>query len=256
MSIAPPTPPPTTAAELQDNAQAPAPAGVQSQPPNPSGAGPDPYQVAFMGLSQIASQNKWRELVKAAEEVDNVTTGGDHHASRLLVVVPLVLAYLIEDEIAPARYALERLPDSLAKHPLIGMLETLTKVTQNRSHSKVYATASGISELAARSDFFDAELGSLVSQMVTRFVDAFRVRTFQLLSKAYSSLPMKRAQEYLGVPANAIIDEALARAWRYDPGTETLLPQATDVPVTAPQASVSSLSTLHFVANSVGVLEA
>lgn len=50
------------------------------------------------------------------------------------------------------------------------MLETLSKVVQNRSHSKVYATASSIADLVARPDFFDPELGNLVVQMATRFV--------------------------------------------------------------------------------------
>lgn len=75
MSIAPPTPPPTTSTELQDIAQGSAPAASQSPPPsqpqNAPSAVPDPYQVAFIGLSQIASQDNWIELVKVAEQVDN-----------------------------------------------------------------------------------------------------------------------------------------------------------------------------------------
>ncbi|KAH6918443.1 hypothetical protein BKA70DRAFT_1394094 [Coprinopsis sp. MPI-PUGE-AT-0042] len=240
MSIAPPTPPPTTTTELQDSAQGSSVVDSQSQPPSQSQNAPsavsDPYQVAFIGISQIASQNNWLELVKTAEEIDNVTFGGEHLATRLLIVVPLVLAYLIEDEVAPARYALERLPDSLSKHQLIGMLETLAKVVQSRSHSKVYATASNIADLVGRPDFFHPELGNLVTQMCTRFVVAFRLRTFQLLSKAYSSLPVKLAQDYLGVPADTIINEAVGQGWRYDPGTENLLPRSSAA-VTAQQSS-------------------
>ncbi|EAU88732.2 hypothetical protein CC1G_01105 [Coprinopsis cinerea okayama7 len=253
----PPTPPPTTSVELQEAAQASASAqeqGSTSQPAPLSSTNPDDYQRALPVIREAASRCDWDALISRAETVDVTATSGDSQPTRVLVVSPLVLAYLIQDKIPPARYALGRLPDDLSNLALVKLLASLTNLTSHRHHSRVYSTVTSLLELVGNPEFFDQEFGVLLTNLVTQFADAFRRRTFQLLSQAYSSLPLSLAQDYLGVSAEVIVNEANQYGWTHDPSTQLLFPK-THQTQEARRTSMSSLSTLHLVADSVARLE-
>jgi COP9 signalosome complex subunit 8 len=74
MANGPPTPPPTTATELQDEAR-----GNSSVPP-PASTAPtnsklDPYQHIFPAIADLASQSNFQDLIQTAEISDlNVWT--------------------------------------------------------------------------------------------------------------------------------------------------------------------------------------
>ncbi len=112
-----------------------------------------------------------------------------------------------------ARYALLRLPENLLAHPLSGSLLPLIFATANRNHIRVYDQARGILNLVEQPTFPDSKLASIIIAIIavfignnqisiycaseTLFPEAFRRRTFELLSKAYTSLPLPLACAYL-----------------------------------------------------------
>lgn len=99
----------------------------------------------------------------------------------------------------------------------------LVSATAERQYNKVYLRAQALFDLASQPDFPDVKLASLIANLVTNFTgkhiqvkaisglpsaaapEAFRFRTFTLLSKAYSSLPLSLAQVYLGLPGDQVL---------------------------------------------------
>ncbi|KAF8892433.1 hypothetical protein BD779DRAFT_1509060 [Infundibulicybe gibba] len=258
----PPTPPPTSAKELQDEARVRNntgnPLGSQaSSSLNPTQSRPDAYQYTFSTIKSLAAQQNFQDLVDVAEKTDINSDSIDQQSTRLLNTTPLVLAYLIMDDLPSARFALLRLPDKLASLPLSKALSNLLASAWERKHSHVYVKAEILFNMASQSDFPDAKFGSLIAEMVTVFVESFRSRTFLLLSKAYTSLPLSLGQTYLGMPADQLILAAERNNWLYDPSTQILSPvdPKKDGKQQSPVPTFSSLETFHFVADSVARLE-
>jgi len=98
----------------------------------------------------------------------------------------------------------------------------------------------------------------MLQALLVAFLDSFRLRTFDLLSKAYTSLSLPLASTYLGMSGPQIIAVAEENTWSYDPSTQILSPK---VRPNAPDqigpssSTFSSLSSFHFVADSVARLE-
>ncbi|KAJ6525507.1 COP9 signalosome, partial [Mycena vulgaris] len=176
---------------------------------------------------------------------------------RFLLTAPLVLAYLTLDDLPPARSALMRLPNNLASSPLGKQLHSLLASTSERKYNNVYSRSQGLVELVGQPDFFDTSLGALLGLMIAHFLDAFRTRTFNLLSKAYTSLALPLAQMYLGLPADAVLAAAENGGWAYDSSTQVLSPVKKSTPAQGSNGFTpfSSLATFDFVANSVAQLE-
>jgi COP9 signalosome complex subunit 8 len=122
----PPTPPPTTATEMADEARTSAavvnePSAVVPPPASPSQpkqVPQDTYQLLFPTLGNLAYHNDYKQLIDVAERNDLkvrykywrsrdiivshklVLQGdSDRQFTRLLLVAPLTLAYLILDDL-------------------------------------------------------------------------------------------------------------------------------------------------------------
>jgi len=251
MTNGPPTPPPTTATELQDEAR-----GNSIVPPPVSTAPTkhDPYQHIFPAIADLASQSNFQDLIQNAE-IGDLNGDSDRQSTRLLIATPLVLAYLIVDNLPPARYVFSRLPDSLLATPLVKSLLGLVASTWDRKHANVYTRAESLFKLVEQPDFFDRKLATVILGMVTTFVESFRQRTFILLSKAYTSLPLSLAQTYLGLPSDQLLIVAERAGWSYSTSTNILVPGASTTNSSTVKPDFSSLSTFHFVADSVAKLE-
>ncbi|GLB34789.1 putative CSN8/PSMD8/EIF3K family protein [Lyophyllum shimeji] len=259
MANGPPTPPPTTEAEIQDEARQPVePVAHNVLPPQAGPTDQDAYwQSILPTIADLASQSSFDELIRIAESADlNSDANSDRRLTRMLVTAPLVLAYLIIDDLAPARFALMRLPDDVSSSPLAKALIELLASTWERKHASVYSRAENLFDLVHQPDFFHEKLASILTDLVASFVESFRQRTFTLLSKAYASLPVPLAQVYLGMKNDELLVAAQKAQWSYDPSTNILIPQVpSSVAATALELTFSSLSTFHFVANSVAKLE-
>jgi len=150
-----------------------------------------------------------------------------------------------------------RLPQSLASSPLAKQLYSLMASTSERKYNNVYSRALELRNSVSQPDFFDTSLGALLGLLIDSFLEAFRTRTFNLLSKAYTSLTLSLAQMYLGLPADAVLAAAERGGWQYDSSAQILSPvQNATVGKTSNEfAPPSSLTSFHFVADSVAKLE-
>ncbi|KAJ7137787.1 COP9 signalosome, partial [Mycena epipterygia] len=257
----PPTPPPSSATEIQDATRTvipPLPAASTSAaaPVAPPSQRQDQYTHIFPQIASLASENNFRDLIRVAEAHD-IASDAERQTSRLLLTAPLILAYLTIDDLPPARCALMRLPNNLATSPLGKQLGSLLASTSERKYTNVYTRSQGLLELVGQPDFFDTSLGALLGVMISTFLEEFRQRTFILLSKAYTSLTLPLAEMYLGFPTDRVLSVAANSGWAYDASTQILSPAAKpNMGLTTNGFSpFSSLATFDFVANSVAKLE-
>ncbi|KAL0946812.1 hypothetical protein HGRIS_012981 [Hohenbuehelia grisea] len=257
MSGGPPTPPPTTAVEIEDAAKADQ-VAVQPKVETSSVAAlaivpprQDVYQVAFPAIVDLALRHSFKDLIQLAEGKD-LNGDGDAHPTRFLISVPLVIAYLIVDDLAPARYVLARLPDALASHRLAKSLHALYLATKDRKHAQVYSLIGKLSTYASQPDFIEPKLGSLITTMLGTLSESFRQQTFALLGRAYTAIPLTLAQEYLGMSETQLIDVAEKSAWSYDITTQVFSPAAGPLSIRSNEYSSvpSTLGTFHSVADS------
>jgi len=207
-------------------------------------------------IVEAITRNDYSQLVHIAEQTDLASTS-DRQQSRLLIVAPLVLGHLVLDDLTLARYALLRLPDNLASLPLPRALMALVISAMNRQHAAVYDQAGALRSLVLHPDFIDKDLASIIANLLSAFIEHFRRRTFSLLSKAYTSLPLSLACNYLSMPAEQVVEVAQTHSWLYDLSTQILSPEkgkpdSLSGPISP---SFSSLATFGFVADSVARLE-
>ncbi|KAL4265258.1 CSN8/PSMD8/EIF3K domain-containing protein [Pleurotus pulmonarius] len=241
----PPTPPPTSAIELSDAAKLAAPSEPEATAPNANPAPdappsrPDCYQSTLPTITDLVVQGDYISVIHACERCD-LNGDGDTSSTRFLITAPLVVAYLIVDNLAPARYALSRLPDKLASQPLVKSLNDLLRATRDRKHSLVYTRAESLFKQVQQPNFLDANLGSLIASMLTAFVEAFRRRT------------------YLGWSPEQILTAVTKEGWSYDQATQVLSPPSDSSSFSSAKRSVagpSSLETFSVVATNVARLE-
>jgi COP9 signalosome complex subunit 8 len=246
--VSPPTPP--------------TPAPPANEPPsliNPATANVvvNPFRIVFGDIAHFAEQNRWDDVVRLCEDAD-LTKQGDDQPSRLLVTAPLVLAYLIQNDLPPARFALTRLPPTVVSQPLSQHLFGLFASTSDRKYTNVYSRAAAILSMCTPgSTTLDAELAVVVGHMIQAFLDGFRNRTLKLLAKAYSSIPLPVAQYYLGLAPEQILEVTnTSGQWTYDAGKQTLTPVANSNTVNGIKApTCSDLSVLESSTRSAARLE-
>ena len=119
----------------------------------------------------------------------------------------------------PGRFALTRLPSPLLHHPAAEGLLNLLASTSERNYPQVYARAEALAETLSA----DADLGIFGPSMVKSFIGkwlsrhgsmpsltpsskaSFRSRAFNLISKAYTSIPVSLAESYLGLPRDEML---------------------------------------------------
>ncbi|KAF9482813.1 hypothetical protein BDN70DRAFT_852734 [Pholiota conissans] len=257
MANGPPTPPATTAVELQDAARASAPIAEISAPATAQSDNllrPEVYQRVIPAMVEAITQKNYQVLIDLAEEAEYMIAK-ERQPIRLFVIAPLVLAYLIRDNAPPARHALHRLSENLATLPLSRALSSIVVSTMNRQHAQLYEQVNALTSLVSQPDFFDRNLGSVIHDLTAVFLESFRQRTFELLSTAYTSLPSSLACVYLGLPAEQIINVAENNGWSYEPSSQILSPKHNSNTFGTSPSGFSSLNTFHFVADSVAQLE-
>ncbi|KAF7311348.1 CSN8-PSD8-EIF3K domain-containing protein [Mycena kentingensis (nom. inval.)] len=252
----PPTPPPTSATELQDAARASVPPSASSSSVPAAARAPDILQQLFPSIASLASEQKYKELIRFAEYND-IGTEGDRQATRFLLTAPLVLAYLIHDELPSARCALQRLPRDLQSSPLCTSLMHLLASTSERKYEHIYTRANELIATTSGADFPEAPLGAIMALMLNNFLETFRLRTFALLQKAYTSIPLSLAQMYLGANEEQVLTEAQKTGWSYEASTQVLTPPQRAVSGNSASEfkPFSTLATFETVASSVAKLE-
>ncbi|KAL1685616.1 COP9 signalosome [Schizophyllum commune] len=209
------------------------------------------FRSAFAGISATVAQGQYADVVALAERADLV--GDSNSPARLLVIAPMVLAYLIVDDLTPARFALSRLPEQLHGLPIVQGLNSLVALTWQRRYDQVYSRVETLVNVA---NDFEEPITQVLHALLRQFLDSFRERTFQLLSRACTEVPLNLVETYLGLPAEQIVPAAQARGWAYDEASKVFKPvKPKAVTATTAKTEISSLNTFHFVAHSVGKLE-
>lgn len=183
------------------------------------------YELLFPTFAELALQGSFEDLFEVAERADMAAEGNDSPA-RLFLTAPLVLSYLIQDDISAARFALMRLPDKLAAHALSRALSDLIAAAWNRQYAAVYPRAGHVLDLCSGNAIPDEDLASVITSLISVFVETFRKKTFALLSKAYTSIPLSLTQTYLGLSTDQTISAAKAHGWNYDVSTQVFTPAA------------------------------
>ncbi|KAH7107622.1 hypothetical protein BKA62DRAFT_683965 [Auriculariales sp. MPI-PUGE-AT-0066] len=179
---------------------------------------PSVYSTALQSLVELAKRNDPIAFVAAAEDIE--LRGPALDPTRLLIAVPLVLAYLVRDDVPPARFALTRLPPALQSEPLASHTFNLVASTAERKYPNVYARAVVLREFCeAKVD--NPAFVQLISVLLDAFIDGFRKRAFDLVSKSYSSIPLNLAQFYLGLPEDRLVAETGKVGWTYANGLLT-----------------------------------
>ncbi|KAF7295526.1 CSN8-PSD8-EIF3K domain-containing protein [Mycena indigotica] len=250
----PPTPPPSSATEIQDAARTSAPPAAAA--PAPQSVVSDHFTQIFPRIATLATEKKYKELIRLAE-LNDYGADSDRSPTRLALTTPLVLAYLILDDLQPARFALQRLPRDLAVSPIAKAFFALLASTVERKYANVYSRTTELLAITSGSDFLDANLGAILGLMLNAFLESFRTRTFNLLKKAYTSLPVSLAQVYLGLGAEEVLSAAASDGWSYDASTQILTPaqRSASTQLANGFTPFSTLATFDFVANSVAKLE-
>ncbi|KAI0247075.1 COP9 signalosome [Lactifluus subvellereus] len=200
--------------------------GIVIDLPTPEAQTPLPQSSYFQLFAQIAAlqtKGDYYGLIQAAERAD-LDVSYDAHPARLLITMPLVLSYLIVNDLPPAKFALMRLPDTVASLPLAQAVLNLFASVWERRYEHVYPRGDALFNLARQTDFSQAEVGGVLTSLVTTFTESFRQRTFALLSKAYTTIPLTLAQVYLGLPSDELLPIASRRGWHFDATTYTLTP--------------------------------
>ncbi|KAJ3984490.1 COP9 signalosome [Lentinula detonsa] len=254
MANGPPTPPPTTDVEIQDEARmsdasalaVEASSDLASQstsnaapqpPPSPPIQLQDPYQLIFPRI------------------MTEINASNDQQLSRLFVIVPLILAYLIQNDLPIAKLVLERLPIDIRMSPLISNLGSLTKAYSAGAYEQIYSKANALVNLVAQPEFRQPELAQVINAMVECFLSSFRDRTFLLLSRAYTSMTLSLAEMYFGLGADELLPIAARHGWAYDTSTKVLKPVPTNETAPFFPPAASSLANFNFIAQSVSLLE-
>ncbi|KAK7467501.1 hypothetical protein VKT23_004555 [Stygiomarasmius scandens] len=277
--VGPPTPPPTTEAEIQDEARMQASAGdenssgMATDQPEPNAVEPpqsssqpqtqeepqqDPYQLIFPEIANLVAQKEFKRAADIAETTDINNEGIQH--SRILIITPIILAYLVSDELALGRLVIKRLPPVFLSHPLVQGLGRLLQAVSARDYPNVYVRTQTLVTLTEQPDFPDQTLAGVIKTMTEAFLESFRHRTFILLSRTYTSISLPLAQTYFGLPTERLLEVATANNWTYNASSQILTPvpykslktletQANFTPIT------SSLANLNFIAGSVSKLE-
>ncbi|KIK98084.1 hypothetical protein PAXRUDRAFT_824267 [Paxillus rubicundulus Ve08.2h10] len=264
MAQGPPTPPPTSATELRDEARdahippSAASASQSSTGPPPT---PDQYLQAFPQIRDLALRSDFAAVVQYAE-LHDLNGVNDKNYTRLLLITPLILAYLVLDDLTPAQHVLTRMPENLLHHHLSQALTHLLASTFDRKYANIYSRAQALCTLVQQPDFWDATLAKIVTFMTAVFLESFRQRTLGLLRKAFASIKVSQAQIYLGSTREQLLNtlnhqKASSGHWEYDSVTDTFRPidatgaDSTKLTVTAP----SSLGTFQLVANGLTKVE-
>ncbi|KAF8350607.1 hypothetical protein F5887DRAFT_940126 [Amanita rubescens] len=244
------TPPPSSSQELQDQARG---TSMQCDLPVASTF----LEQTFHAVAQLALQNKFLELIRVAEQADLANNGDPNDPIRLFVTAPLVLAYLIVDDLPPAKHALLRLPESLLSIPFSVALHNFVSACWQRAYEQIHSNAMTLNDIISQAGFFDKDLANVLAYMIQTFIGSFRRRTSLLLFGAYTSVPLPLAELYLGMNREQVLNAAQKERWNYDATSGALsasLSTKTN-PARTPRISTSSLSTFHFVADSVSRLE-
>ncbi|KAH9001532.1 COP9 signalosome [Lactarius akahatsu] len=203
-------------------------------------------------IAALQAKGDYYGLIQAAERADLVAH--DDHLTRLLIAVPLVLSYLIVNDLPSAKFALLRIPDAVASVPLAQATLKLFASVWERRYENIFSRGEALSNLARRADHLQEDLAELIAGLVGTFIESFRQRTFVLVSKAYTTIPLSLAQVYLGLQSDHLLRVTSSEGWHFDAPSQILTPVRI-ARGTEPSPASSTLLMFEGVTDNVARLE-
>ncbi|KAJ8088083.1 hypothetical protein PM082_013634 [Marasmius tenuissimus] len=281
MTNGPPTPPPADAIEMDDEARTTVSSMLQTadsttdvpetsaastvggspqqqptqEPPTESTQASAIYHKYMPKLLDHSANQRFTDLIDDAMRAD-LALDGDHAPSRLQITIPLVLGYMIVDDLPLARSALRRMNHFARDIPIIQTLGSLLVAVSGRDYAQIYNRAEALVDYVTLPNFPSPELGRIIHNIVPNFVNHFRNQTLLLLTRAYTSLPMRLAVIYVGLPPDKVENYLTVNGWGYDSATETFVPPKLKLRShTANSLVPSNLNDFQSLARSVTRLE-
>ncbi|KAH9030607.1 COP9 signalosome [Lactarius pseudohatsudake] len=203
-------------------------------------------------IAALQAKGDYYGLIQAAERADLVAH--DDHLTRLLIAVPLVLSYLIVNDLPSAKFALLRIPDAVASVPLAQATLKLFASVWERRYENIFSRGEALSNLARRADHLQEDLAEVIAGLVGTFIESFRQRTFVLVSKAYTTIPLSLAQVYLGLQSDHLLRVTSSEGWHFDAPSQILTPVRI-ARRTEPSPASSTLLMFECVTDNVARLE-
>ncbi|KAF7791345.1 hypothetical protein EIP86_002359, partial [Pleurotus ostreatoroseus] len=156
---APEVPPAPPAAQVPVTAQQPPARDVQ-------------YGQLFPTLCRLAASGKLQELISTAEDSDiSVSTVENKlHTDRLLIIIPLVLSYLIIDDISLAQSTLARLPNSIATHVVTQALARLVASAAERVYENIYPRAHEVLSVVQGVELGGNDMKTLADMLLNKYI--------------------------------------------------------------------------------------
>ncbi|KAH9004874.1 COP9 signalosome [Lactarius hatsudake] len=203
-------------------------------------------------IAALQAKGDYYGLIQAAERADLVAH--DDHLTRLLIAVPLVLSYLIVNDLPSAKFALLRIPDAVASVPLAQATLKLFASVWERRYENIFSRGEALSNLARRADHLQEDLAQLIAGLVGTFIESFRQRTFVLVSKAYTTIPLSLAQVYFGLQSDHLLRVTSSEGWHFDAPSQIFTPVRIERR-TEPSPASSTLLMFEGVTDNVARLE-
>ncbi|KAH9079152.1 COP9 signalosome [Lactarius deliciosus] len=202
-------------------------------------------------IAALQAKGDYYGLIQAAERADLVAY--DDPLTRILVAVPLVLSYLIVNDLPSAKFALLRIPDAVASVPLAQATLKLFASVWERRYENIFSRGEALSNLARKADHLQEDSAELIAGLVGTFIESFRQRTFVLVSKAYTTIPLSLAQVYLGLRSDHLLRVTSLEGWHFDAHSQILTPVR--IARTEPSPASSTLLMFEGVTDNVARLE-
>jgi len=134
------------------------------------------------------------------------------------------------------------------------MLNLFASVSERR-YEHVYSRGEALFNLAQQGDSSHTEVAAVLTSLVTAFIESFRRRTVELLSKAYTTIPFAITQAYLGLPAEELYSLASEKGWHFDATNHVMTPVRVACKISS-SATPSTFVMFNTVTDNVARLEA
>jgi len=190
-------------------------------------------------IQTLIANRQWDNLVRVCEQYELEISNEPPSVNVGPFYGIQLFAYLIVNDVNSARFLWKRIPTEVrAAHNELVNIWKIGQCVWKAEYVNLYS--------ALRQNW------SLIYQpLVTAFFEKFRFRTFELISRAYSSISAIDCGIILGYPVDDVVKLVTEQGWRYDPATKLISP----LPYVEPKIQHTDLEQLSSLTRFVVFLE-
>jgi len=159
-------------------------------------------------LQEFILSKNWTKLVNSCEEYELEPSDVPNYGVHLL-------SYYFVGDMDNARFLWKRIPISVkSTKPEFLAIWKIGQALWGKKYADIYATTNSFTWTEPH------------KTLIGLFLDSFREKTFNLISRAYTAISLSDASVYLGLPSELILKSASERGWGFDKSTNILSPVA------------------------------